>query len=41
MGQETMRLLIWRMNGETGSPERLVLKSHLVDRGSVLALNDH
>jgi hypothetical protein len=36
-----MKLLIRRMNGEGGTPERIVLKSHLVDRGSVLSLSDH
>lgn len=38
MGQESMKLLIRRMNGEGGEPIRIELRSHLVDRGSVLAL---
>ena len=40
MGQETMKLLIRRMNGEGGPPVRIELKSHLVDRGSVLTIEE-
>jgi DNA-binding LacI/PurR family transcriptional regulator len=36
MGQETIKLLVKRIAGENGKSLRIELKSHLVDRGSVL-----
>lgn len=38
MGQESMKLLLSRINGKAGAPERIELKSRLIERGSVLAI---
>lgn len=38
MGQESMRLLMSRLRGEFAEPQAIVLKSHLVERSSVLNL---
>jgi len=35
MGQESMKLLLQRINGEAGPPCAIELKSHLVERASV------
>lgn len=39
MGQESMRLIMSRINGEIKEPQKIVLKSHLVERSSVFDLN--
>ncbi|MFB0516466.1 MAG: GntR family transcriptional regulator [Candidatus Neomarinimicrobiota bacterium] len=38
MGQESLRLILSRIQGEITEPKHVVLKSHLVERSSVLAL---
>ena len=38
MGQESIKLLLRRIDGEGGEPQRVVLKSYLVERRSVQAL---
>ncbi len=40
MGQESMRLILSRIRGEEGEARRIVLKSHLVERSSVLPLKN-
>ena len=36
MGQESMRLMLRRIRGESGNPQQIVLKSYFVERSSVL-----
>ncbi|MFQ5603006.1 MAG: GntR family transcriptional regulator [bacterium] len=38
MGQESMKLIMARIKGESIAPQKIVLKSHLVERSSVLQL---
>ncbi len=39
MGQESMRLILRRIRGESGNPQQIVLKSFFVERSSVLTVN--
>ena len=39
LGRESLKLILSRIRGENGEPRRIVLKSNLVERSSVKALN--
>ena len=36
MGQESMKLIMSRINGDESEPKKIILKSYLVKRSSVL-----
>ncbi|GAH13158.1 unnamed protein product, partial [marine sediment metagenome] len=38
MGQESLKLILSRIRGEIMGPKHVVLKSHLVERSSVVPL---
>ena len=41
MGEESMKLIISRIRGDSAAPQKIVLKSSLVQRSSVLPLNEN
>jgi DNA-binding LacI/PurR family transcriptional regulator len=36
MGQESMKLIMYRINGDESEPKKIILKSYLIERSSVL-----
>jgi len=40
MGQESMKLIMSRISGDTSKPKKIILKSHLVKRSSVKLMSD-
>jgi len=41
MGQESLKLILSRIRGEITEPQHIVLKSHLVERSSVISLEEN